>query len=128
VLLAAAGLNDEHYASTALDFDTVSALLHRQGSVFARFTTDDINRVIEVSRHNDRLTRAYRPPRYPGDTTYIEATANTPRPIAHHELWRPHVGGDLTIGHTTALHHRVMQPQHIDEVGAHLQELLRRPR
>ncbi len=126
VLLTAAGFDDERLASTDLDFDTVSALLHREGSVFARFTEDDISRVIEVSRHNDRLTRAYRPPRCPGDTTYVEAAPDGPRRVPHHELWRPHVGGDLTARHVTASHHRVMQPQHVDEVGAHLRELLRR--
>lgn len=128
VLLTAAGLDDERFASADLDFDTVSALLHRESSVFARFTKDDIARVIAVSRHNDRLTRAYRPPRYPGDTTYVEAAPDTPRGVPHHDLWAPHVGGDLTVGHVTASHHRVMQPQHVDEVGVQLRDLLRRLR
>ncbi|WP_326692090.1 amino acid adenylation domain-containing protein [Streptomyces sp. NBC_01795] len=128
VLLTAAGLDDHHFAAADLDFDTVSSLLHREGSVFARFTGDDIGRVIEVSRHNDRLMRAYRPPRYPGDTTYIEAAADAPRRASHHDLWRPHVGGELTVGHTAAPHHRVMQPQHVDRIGAQLRDLLRRPR
>ncbi|MEE1798373.1 amino acid adenylation domain-containing protein [Streptomyces sp. JV176] len=130
VLLTAAGLDDERFASAELDFGTVSALLHREGSVFARFTTDDISRVIAVSRHNDRLTRAYRPPRYPGDTTYVEAGAGagTRRRVPHHERWRPHTGGDLTVRHVAALHHQVMQSRHVDDVGVHLRELLRRPR
>ena len=137
VLLTAAGLDDERFASADLDFDTVSALLHREGSVFARFTADDINRVIAVSRHNERLTRTYRPARYPGDTTYIEAGAGAlrhvpppgaPRRVPNHELWRPHTGGDLTVHHVTALHHQVMQPQHVDDIGAPLRDLLRRPR
>lgn len=137
VLLTAAGLDDERFAPADLDFDTVSALLHREGSVFARFTADDINRVIAVSRHNERLTRTYRPARYPGDTTYIEAGAGAPchvpppgapRRVPNHELWRPHTGGDLTVHHVTALHHQVMQPQHVDDIGAPLRDLLRRPR
>ncbi len=128
VLLTAAGLDGERFASADLDFDTVSALLHKEGSVFARFTEDDIGRVIAVSRHNYRLASTYRPPRYPGDTTYIEATAHTPRPVPHHDLWRPHVGGDLTVGHATAPHHRVLQPQHVAEVGVRLRDLLRRQR
>ncbi|MGY5127199.1 amino acid adenylation domain-containing protein [Streptomyces nigrescens] len=128
VLLTAAGLDAERFASAELDFATVSALLHQEGSVFARFTEDDIGRVIAVSRHNYGLARAYRPPRYPGDTTYIEAAANTPRRVPHHDLWRPHVGGDLTIGHASAPHHRVLQPQHVAEVGVQLRDLLRRLR
>ncbi|MFJ4527361.1 amino acid adenylation domain-containing protein [Streptomyces nigrescens] len=128
VLLTAAGLDGERFASADLDFDTVSALLHKEGSVFARFTEDDIGRVIAVSRHNYRLARTYRPPRYRGDTTYIEATAHTPRPVPHHDLWRPHVGGNLTVGHATAPHHRVLQPQHVAEVGVQLRDLLRRQR
>ncbi|MGW7018665.1 amino acid adenylation domain-containing protein [Streptomyces decoyicus] len=128
VLLTAAGLDGESFASAELDFATVSALLHQEGSVFARFTEDDIGRVIAVSRHNYRLARAYRPPRYPGNTTYIEAAANAPRRVPHHDLWRPHVGGDLTVGHTTAPHHRVLQPQHVAEVGVPLRDVLRRLR
>ncbi|MEU9482464.1 amino acid adenylation domain-containing protein [Streptomyces decoyicus] len=128
VLLTAAGLDGERFASADLDFATVSALLHQEGSVFARFTEDDIGRVIAVSRHNYSLARAYRPPRYPGDVTYIEAAANPPRPAPHHDLWRPHVGGDLTVGHTTAPHHRVLQPQHVAEVGFQIRDLLRRLR
>ncbi|WP_167538389.1 amino acid adenylation domain-containing protein [Streptomyces albofaciens] len=128
VLLTAAGLDDERCAAAGLDFAAVSSLLRREGSVFARFTEDDIARVIAVSRHNDELARAYRPPVYPGDTTYVEAVAHTPPPVAHHALWRPHVGGELTVGHTTARHHRVMQPQHVDEVGVQLGDLLRRRR
>ncbi|RYJ21858.1 non-ribosomal peptide synthetase [Streptomyces sp. L-9-10] len=128
VLLTAAGLDDERFAATDLDFDTVASLLRREGSLFARFTEDDIRRLITVSRHNDRLTRAYRPPRHPGDTTYIEAAAGTPRRVPHHELWRPHTGGDLTVAHASAAHHRVMQPQHVDDVGVLLRDLLRRLR
>ncbi|MEU0280564.1 amino acid adenylation domain-containing protein [Streptomyces sp. NPDC006195] len=127
VLLTAAGLDDEHFAATDLDFGTVASLLRREGSLFARFTQDDIRRLITVSRHNDRLTRAYRPPRHPGDTTYIEA-AGAPRRVPHHELWRPHTGGDLTVAHASAAHHRVMQPQHVDDVGVPLRDLLRRLR
>ncbi|MFD7638892.1 thioesterase domain-containing protein, partial [Streptomyces sp. NPDC059873] len=129
VLLTAAGLDDERFATTDLDYDTVATLLRREGSVFARFTEDDISRVIAVSRHNDMLTRAYRPPRHPGDTTYIEAEApGAPRRVPHHELWRPHTGGDLTVAHVAAAHHRVMQPQHVDDVGVLLRDLLRRLR
>ncbi|MFJ2648127.1 amino acid adenylation domain-containing protein [Streptomyces sp. NPDC087420] len=128
VLLTAAGFDDKQFAEADLDFDTVSALLHREGSLFARFTEDDIRRVIAVSRHNDRLARAYRPPRYPGDTTYFEAGARTPRDVPHHERWRPCTGGELTIRHITALHHQVMQPQHVDDIGVQLRDLLRRPR
>ncbi|GAA2265369.1 hypothetical protein GCM10010145_42900 [Streptomyces ruber] len=130
VLLTAAGLDDRRFTDADLDFGTVSALLHREGSLFARFTPDDIDRVITVSRHNDRLARAYRPPRCPGDTTYIEAAADAdaPRRVPHHELWRPFVGGVLTVGHVGALHHQVMQPQHVDEVGGLLRDCLRRLR
>ncbi|MFH8409943.1 amino acid adenylation domain-containing protein [Streptomyces sp. NPDC018019] len=128
VLLTAAGLDDDRCAAAGLDFATVSLLLRREGSVFARFTEDDIGRVIAVSRHNDKLARAYRPPFYPGDTTFIEAVAHAPSPVANHELWRPHVGGELTVGHVNARHHRAMQPQHVDEVGVQLGDLLRRRR
>ncbi|MGW0789318.1 amino acid adenylation domain-containing protein [Streptomyces sp. NPDC002911] len=128
VLLTAAGLDDRRFTAADLDFETVSALLHREGSLFARFTPDDIDRVITVSRHNDQLARAYRPPRYPGDTTYIEAGADAPRRVPHYELWRPHVGGDLTVGHVAARHHQVMQPQHVDDIGVQLRDLLRRLR
>ncbi|MEU8786631.1 amino acid adenylation domain-containing protein [Streptomyces sp. NPDC048637] len=129
VLLTAAGLDDDdHDAAAGLDFAAVSARLRREGSLFARFTEDDIGRVIAVSRHNDQLARAYRPPHYPGGTTYIEATADAPRHVAYHELWRPHVGGELTVGHAAARHHRVMQPQHVHDVGAQLRDLLRRQR
>ncbi|MFI8939578.1 amino acid adenylation domain-containing protein [Streptomyces syringium] len=128
VLLTAAGLDDERWAATGLDFATVSALLRRGGSVFARFTENDIGRVIAVSRHHDKLGRAYRPPRYPGDATYIEATGGEPRLVANHELWRPRIGGELTVCHIAARHHRAMQPQHVHEVGGHLRDLLRRQR
>ncbi|MBI0294608.1 hypothetical protein JBE04_09000, partial [Streptomyces sp. PRKS01-29] len=128
VLLTAAGLDDERLAPQALDFTTVSALLRREGSLFARLTEDDIARVIAVSRHNDALLRAYRPPRYAGSTTYIEA-AGEPRPSAPtHELWRPYAGGELTVGHVDARHHQVMQPQHVDAVGVQLTEALGRAR
>ncbi|MFH8347731.1 amino acid adenylation domain-containing protein [Streptomyces sp. NPDC018045] len=128
VLLTAAGLDGERCAGAGLDFATVSSLLRREGSVFARFTEDDVGRVIAVSRHNDKLARAYRPPFYPGDTTFIEAVAPAPHPVANHELWRPHVGGELTVGHVNARHHQAMQPQHVDEVGVQLGALLRRRR
>ncbi|MEU1674722.1 amino acid adenylation domain-containing protein [Streptomyces roseifaciens] len=128
VLLTAAGLDDARWAATGLDFATLSALLRREGSVFARFTEDDIRRVIEVSRHHDKLARAYRPPHYPGDATYIEATGDGPRPVPNHELWRPRFGGDLTVGYVSARHYRAMQPQHVHEVGIQLRDLLRRQR
>ncbi|WP_179079381.1 amino acid adenylation domain-containing protein [Streptomyces rectiverticillatus] len=128
VLLTAAGLDDVRWAATGLDFATVSALLRREGSLFARFTEDDIARVIAVSRHHDKLGRAYRPPHYPGDATYIEATGGEPRLVANHELWRPYIGGELTVCHVSARHHRAMQPQHVHEVGVHLRDLLRRQR
>ncbi|NJP81757.1 hypothetical protein HCK01_31430, partial [Streptomyces sp. AA8] len=85
-------------------------------------------RVIEVSRHHDKLARAYRPPHYPGDATYIEATGDGPRPVPNHELWRPRFGGDLTVGYVSARHYRAMQPQHVHEVGIQLRDLLRRQR
>ncbi|MEU7103947.1 amino acid adenylation domain-containing protein [Streptomyces sp. NPDC046215] len=128
VLLTAAGLDDKRWASADLDFATVSALLRREGSLFARFTEDDISRVIAVSRHHDRLARAYRPSHYPGDATYIEATGDGPRRVPNHELWRPHIGGDLTVAYVTARHYRAMQPQHVGDVGVHLRDLLRRHR
>ncbi|WP_234365834.1 amino acid adenylation domain-containing protein [Streptomyces albireticuli] len=128
VLLTAAGLDDARWAATDLDFATVSALLRREGSVFARFTEDEIRRVVAVSRHHDKLARAYRPPRYPGDATYIEATGDGPRRVPNHELWRPRFGGDLTVGYVSARHYRAMQPQHVHEVGIQLRDLLRRQR
>ncbi|MFE0043042.1 amino acid adenylation domain-containing protein [Streptomyces albireticuli] len=128
VLLTAAGLDDARWAATGLDFATLSALLRREGSVFARFTEDDIRGVVAVSRHHDKLARAYRPPHYPGDATYIEATGDGPRRVPNHELWRPRFGGDLTVGYVSARHYRAMQPQHVHEVGIQLRDLLRRRR
>ncbi|WP_367126086.1 amino acid adenylation domain-containing protein [Streptomyces phytohabitans] len=128
VLLTAAGFDDDRLDVERLDFTAVTALLRGEGSVFARFTEEDVARVIAVSRHNDRLLRAYRPPRYAGPTTYVEASdpgGEQPRGT-HHELWRPYAGGGLTAGHVTARHHRVMQPRHVDAVGVQLAEALRK--
>ncbi|GAA1290339.1 hypothetical protein GCM10009579_63510 [Streptomyces javensis] len=128
LLLTAAGFDDDRLAPETLDFTTVSALLRREGSLFARLTEDDIARVIAVSRHNDALLRAYRPARYAGATTYIEAAGEPRRSAPSHELWRPYAGGELTVGHVDARHHQVMQPQHVDAVGVQLTEALGRAR
>ncbi|MEE4598027.1 alpha/beta fold hydrolase [Streptomyces sp. DSM 41524] len=61
LLLTAARFDDDRLAPQTLDFTTVSALLRREGSLFARLTEDDIARVIAVSRHDDALLRAYPP-------------------------------------------------------------------
>ncbi|CAM5609729.1 hypothetical protein SANTM175S_04381 [Streptomyces antimycoticus] len=53
MLLTAAGCDGGSLTPQTLDFATVSALLRREGSLFARLTEDDIARVVAVSRHND---------------------------------------------------------------------------
>ncbi|NLU68793.1 non-ribosomal peptide synthetase [Streptomyces sp. HNM0574] len=127
LLLTSAGLDDAQCAAEGHDlgdFGTVSALLRREGSVFARFTEDDVRRVVAVSRHNARLARTHRPVPYPGETGYAEAAGE--RPVPQHELWRPYAAGGLTVGHVGAVHHRMLHPQHVHEAGALLRDLLRR--
>ncbi|MYU13034.1 AMP-binding protein, partial [Streptomyces sp. SID8361] len=128
MLLTAAGCEDDRLAPQTLDFATVSALLRREGSLFARLTEDDIARVVAVSRHNDALLSAYRPPRYAGATTYIEAAGEPGRTVPAHELWRPYAGGELTVAHVDAPHHHMMRPPHVDAVGVQLTEALGRTR
>ncbi|MCM3812990.1 amino acid adenylation domain-containing protein [Streptomyces sp. DR7-3] len=128
MLLTAAGCDDDRLAPQTLDVATVSSLLRREGSLFARLTEDDIARVVAVSRHNDALLSAYRPPRYAGATTYIEAAGEPGRTVPAHELWRPYAGGELTVGHVDAPHHHMMRPPHVDAVGVQLTEALGRTR
>ncbi|MFB9904305.1 amino acid adenylation domain-containing protein [Allokutzneria oryzae] len=128
VLLTAVGFNDDEFSTAELDFTTVSALLRREGSLLARFTEEDISRIVAVSRNNERLMRAYRPPVYHGDVVYIGATGGPPREIPTWELWRPNVGGALAVHKVPSVHHRIMQPQNVDMVGAALREHLRASR
>ncbi|MER5551557.1 amino acid adenylation domain-containing protein [Streptomyces sp. NPDC002793] len=105
----------------------VVAVLRRQGGVFARLTTADVERLIAVMGHHAELATRYAPGRLDGDMTLFVATAGpAARTAAAAHRWAPHVSGRITVHEVPYVHEYLMHPEPQAEIGRVLDTELHR--
>ncbi|PFG57309.1 non-ribosomal peptide synthase protein (TIGR01720 family)/amino acid adenylation domain-containing protein [Amycolatopsis sulphurea] len=118
VLLTAVGHDDSVFAPGELTAKALFTILRAENSFFARYTEDDIRRIVRVSRNNAALLRGHRPAHYAGDATLVTTPGTGDSTVD----WGVHVGGDLTTHEIDTAHHRLLQPRNLSRLG----DILRR--
>jgi thioesterase domain-containing protein len=87
-------------------------------SIFASLSEAKAATVLEVTKHNVALQKAYVPSKYDGDLMLFVARkgAKTPAP----QVWRPFVGGEIKVYEVDCHHGGMTRPRAIAQIGGAL--------